>query len=345
MSETQNLQDTSAMTAFVELASGLWINQALSVAARLGVADFLKDGAKTTDELAQATETYAPSLYRLLRSLASVGVFTEVEPRRFALTPMGEYLREDNPFSLRYQAIMHCSDCNWPVKGEMYQTIKDGTPAIKAVFQVDNYFEYMEQHPEEGELFGKAVVGILRNFCLPLLKEYDFSGFTKVVGQAGPETVSIPWILKNNPQMQGVLFGPPPLVADAAGYAQSEGVAERCETIEGDPLDAFPSGGDLYSVSYTLIETPDESCVKMLQNIRRAMKDNGKVIVVDSLILPGEQYLWNKWLDVEEMTLGIGKVRTEEEFKLLFEAADFNLTRIITKEGETPAVLMELVPA
>lgn len=343
--EYQNVQNNSPMKAFVELSSGLWINQALNVAAKLGVADFLTEGAKSVEELAQATETYAPSLYRLLRALASVGVFTEVEPRRFALTPVGEYLREDNPFSLRYQVMMHCSECNWPLKGEMYRTIQDGKPTIQHIHQVENYMEYLDGHPQEAELFFRAVGGILKNFCLPLLEEYDLSGFTKVVGAAGPENVAIGWILKNNPTMQGILFGPPPVIAEAADYLNSEGVGNQCETVEGDWSTSVPAGAGLYTLSYTMIESDDDAALKILQNLRGAVAENGKVLVMDSVIAPGNEHDWNKWLDLEEMTMGNWKVRTQEEFNALFEKAGFKLTRVIAKKEETAASLMELVPA
>ncbi len=345
MSQSQSIQDNSALLAFMELSSGLWINQALNVAARLGVADLLKDGAKPVDELAKGTETHTRSLYRLMRALACMGVFTEVEPQKFALAPMGEFLREDNPYSLKYQVMMHCSECNWPLKGEMYRTVKDGRPTIQHIHGVENYMHYLEQHPQESELFFRAVGGILKNFCPPVLEEYDVSGFTKVVGAAGPENVAIAWILQHNPKAQGVLFGPPPVTEEASGYVSAEGVGDRCEAVEGDLHGSVPAGGDLYTLSYTMIEADDEAAVTILQNIRSAMNPNGKVIVMDSVIPLGNQPNWNKWLDLEEMTMGNWKVRTEAEFKEIFEKAGFKLARTINKEEETLTTLMELVQA
>ena len=345
MTDTQTVETNTPMLAFVELASGLWITQALNVAAKLGVADLLTEGAKSVEELAQATETYAPSLYRLLRTLASVGVFTEVEPKKFALTPVGEYLRDDHPGSLRYQVMMHCSECNWPLKGEMHRTVKDGKPTIQHIHGVENYMGYLDQHPQESELFFNAVFRILKNFCPPLLQEYDLSGVTKVVGAAGPENVAIAWILQNNPNAQGILFGPPPVIAEAAGYIDSEGLASRCETLEGDLVESLPPGGDLYTLSYTLIEANDDAALAILQSLRSAVAENGKVLVMDSVIFPGNDHDWNKWLDIEEMTMGDWKVRTEQEFKDLFDKAGFKLARLIYKKGENPASLMELVPA
>jgi len=128
MNQTKTVEKKSPMMAFVELVSGFWISQAMNVAAKLGIADLLTEEAKSIDELAQATNTHTPSLYRLLRTLASVGVFTEVEPHRFALTEIGEYLRSDNPDSLRYQAIMHGDDGTGWVLGKCFARLKTVNP-------------------------------------------------------------------------------------------------------------------------------------------------------------------------------------------------------------------------
>lgn len=332
----------SPMMAFVELVSGFWISQAMYVAAKLGIADLLTEEAKSIDELAQATDTHAPSLYRLLRTLASVGVFTEVESRRFALTPIGKYLCSDNPYSLRYQAIMHGDEWHWRTFGEMFHAVKDGKPAIHHLYQADSYWQYLAQNPESQSLFNQAMINVAKNYHTPFIESYDFSGFTKIVDVGGGEGRLISSILKANPHLHGILYDMPQTVVQAAKVLEQEGVAHRCETVAGDIFKSVPAGGDIYTMSYIFIDWDDDSCVTILQNIRSTIADNGKLLIIDSIVPSGNEYSWVKWVDLFELCMGHGKVRTQAEFIEVFQRADFKLSRILSME--TPCSVMELVP-
>lgn len=337
-----NPQTKSPMMAFVELTSKLWLTQALNVAAKLGVADLLTTESKSVDEIAQATNSHAPSLYRVLRCLASVGVFTEVEPYQFALTPIAEYLRTDNPYSFRAQVLMHCDDWHWRATGEMFRAVKDGKSAIHHLYQVNSYWEYLVKNPESQALFDRTMLAAARNFHAPFIKSYDFSDSSKVVDVAGGRGSLISAILKANPHLKGVLFDMPQTVVEAAEFLEKEGVIDRCERVGGDMFESVPTGGDIYTLSFIFIDWDDESLIKILNNIRNAMSKNGKLLAIDSIVPPGDEYSWIKWVDLDELTLSDGGPRTEIEFRELFEKAGFQLQRILTME--TPCSVMELVP-
>lgn len=342
MSNFPNTQTQSPMLAFVELASKLWINHAIGAAAKLGIADAMSHEAKSVEEIAQATETHAPSLYRLLRCLASVGIFTEVEPHSFTLTPMAEFLRNDHPQSLRHLVMMHCQPWHLRFTGEQIHSVKKGEAAVKEVYQIDALYEYFDRDPEAGELFNKGMVGLTRNYHIPLIKEYDFSGFTKVVDLAGGQGGLIAEILKANPHLQGVLFDLPQAVDQGADFLAQQGVADRCERVGGNMFESIPTGADLYTISYTIIDCSDESAIALLSSIRRGMADNAKLLVIDSIVPTGDEFHWSKWLDLEVMTIGNGRARTEAEFKEIFEKAGFEWVRTIS--AGTPVSGMELAP-
>ncbi|MFB2922871.1 methyltransferase [Aerosakkonema funiforme] len=332
----------SPLIAFLELNSRYWVNHALNAAAKLGIADVMSYEAKSVDEIAQASQTHAPSLYRLLRTLASVGVFAEVEPHRFALTPMAEYLRTDNPQSLRHQLMMHCAQWHLQFTKELINSIKDGQPAVTHAYQINTLYEYFDRDAEAGELFNLAMVGLTRNFHIPLVKAYDFSGYSKVVDLAGGQGALISEILKANPHLQGVLFDLPQAVDQAADFLAEQGVADRCERVGGDMFKSIPKGADLYTISYSIIDCNDESAIALLSSIRQGMADNAKLLVIDSIAPTGDEYHWVKWLDLDVLSIGKGGARTESEFRELFGKGGFELVRIIN--AGTPVSAMELIP-
>lgn len=337
-----NEQTKSPMMAFVELASKLWVSQALNVAAKLGIADLLTKESKSVDELAQATNSHAPSLYRVLRCLASVGVFSEIEEYQFALTPIAEYLRSDRPYSMREQILMHCEEWHSRSIGEMYRAVKEGKPAIQHLYQVDNYWHYLVQHPESQARFDRVMLAAAKNFHAPFVKSYNFSDCSKIVDVAGGRGALLASILKINPHLKGILFDMPQTVAEAAKFLENEGVSDRCSLVGGNMFESVPTGGDIYTLSYIFIDWDDESLIKLLKNIRNAIAQNGKLLVIDSIVPPADEHSWVKWVDLDELTLGYGGPRTEIEFREIFEKAGFQLARIL--KMDTPSSVMELVP-
>lgn len=337
-----NHEERSPMMQFMELSSAFWISQALNVAARLGIADHIKGEARTVHELATATQSNEAYLYRLLRSLASVGVFSEIEPQRFALTPVGEFLRSDIERSLRYVPIMHGDDWHWNGINAMHDVVRTGKPASQILRGIESYWHYLSENPDYHKHFNWGMLGVAMNYHTPFVETYDFGGVRQVIDIAGGEGTLIRTILRTNPHLSGILFEIPETVPAATQAIEHAGLSERCRVVSGDVFDAVPAGGDLYTLSYVLIDWNDRNCAKVLSNIRRAIHPTGKLLVIDSVITEGNDYTWAKWVDLFELCYGSGRVRKQSEFEQMYKAAGFRWVRTI--EMGTPSVVMELVP-
>ncbi len=337
-----NESPESAFTILTRLFSGARISQAINVAVKLGIPDLLKDGAENIDELAKASDSHAPSLDRLLRALASVGIFTEIAPQRFALTPIGKYLQKDHPESLHYLAIMNSEEWVWGSIGEMYRSVKEGKPAISDRYSANSYWEYLTKHPEAKAIADNAMVNLTKSLFISLMKFYDFSNFSKVVDVGGGKGLLISLILKNNPHLQGILFDLPETFTKGTKVLDIEEVAHQCEVVGGDMFKSVPTGGDLYILSLVLADWDSNNCSKILQNVRQAIPQTGKLLVIDLLITPGDQFHQAKWIDIFELCLGSGKISTEIEYREIFEKSGFKWVRNFWLENF--AILIELVP-
>ena len=328
----QQLQDSgiSPVMALNQMITATWTVQSIYLAASLGIADLLKDGPKSVNELAHATDSQAPYLYRVLRALASVGVFIEISPHQFALTEMAQYLRSDIPGSLRYISMMSSDQWHWNSLGDILHVVKTGQPAMQHLYQVDNTFEYLSQNPTSGAIFNNAMTGWSKTAHIAVVDAYDFSGVNKIVDVAGGHGTLIAAILAANPKMEGVLFDVPHVVADARNLLDREGVIDRCKIVGGDFFEAVPFGGNAYIMSHIVHDWGDEDCIKFLRNIRQSIAENGRLLVVEMVIPSGNTPHFGKLMDICMMTMySAGRERTEAEYRQLFQAAGFRLTQII----------------
>src|ERR1700680_4393747 len=207
---------SAAPWKLLQMMTGYWVTQALYVAAKLGIADLLREGPVNCDVLASKTRTHPQSLYRTLRALASVGVFTEVAPEKFALTPSAALLQSGTPNSMRALAIMYAEE-QYRAWGEMLYSVRTGQPAFEHQFGME-VFEYFVQNPEAGAVFNEAMTGLTSQVADALASTYDFSGFETIVDIGGNLGTVIAAILRGYPHARGILFDPPNVVASAAGY-------------------------------------------------------------------------------------------------------------------------------
>ncbi|KST68511.1 methyltransferase [Mastigocoleus testarum] len=332
---TSKLFQTSEMSppeALIQMIAGKWVSQSIYVASSLGIADLLKDGAKHIDEIAQATGTYSPKLYRLLRALASIDVFIEIEEYKFALTPIAEYLRSDIPNSLRAFSRIEGDEWSWRSWGEILHAIKTNQSLFHRLYQVENAYEYFTKNSKSADLFNNAMTSLTRNTIIPvILDSYDFSCVEKVVDVGGGHGALIASILTSYPQISGVLYDLPHVTAEASRLLHEEGVAKRCEIVSGDFYVSIPSGGDAYILSQILHNFDDDHCIKILKNVRHAMAEKGKLLVIQAVISPGNEPCFNKFLDLALM-ISIdsgGQERSESRYCQLFEAAGFLLNQIV----------------
>ncbi len=312
----------------LRMMTSYWASQAVYVAAKLGIADLLAEGPVACDTLAAATGSHAPSLYRLLRTLASAGVFTESAPGHFAITPTAALLRSGTPDSMRSLAIIYAEEC-YQAWGDMLHAIRTGEPAFEHHYGMPA-FEYFARHPEVGQVFNEAMIGYTHRVASAAVAAYDFSPFAVVVDVGGGHGALLAAILRAHPAARGILFDLPHVMEGAAGFLEEAGVADRCERAGGDFFTAVPAGGDAYVLSQILHDWDDERCLAILRQCRRAIREDGKVLVVELVLPPGEEPSFGKWLDVHmlAMTSG-GKERTEAEYAALFAATGFALTRAV----------------
>ncbi|HKS30725.1 MAG TPA: methyltransferase [Pyrinomonadaceae bacterium] len=321
-------------TAMTRMIYGFMLSQAVYVAAQLGLPDILKDGPRSSEQLACATGTDAASLYRVLRALAAVGVFEETEPNQFSLTPMGETLRSDAQGSLRPLAVCMGGQCNWQAWGDILHSVKTGESAFEHVFGT-GFFQHLERHPDNAKMFLESM-----NCCASLYNEaivsgYDFSRFGKIVGIGGGQGKLITAILKANPETRGIFFDTPNQTPVAERLFEQQGVADRCETITGDFLEAVPEGGDAYLLKHIIHDWDDPRAVEILKNCRRSMKPEARLLLIEEIIAEDSEFAPAKVLDIQQLLMPGGRERTAEEYKKLLEAAGFELTNII----QTPSSL------
>jgi hypothetical protein len=311
------------------------------VAAKLGIADLLVDGPRSAEELAAATKTQAGALYRVLRALASVGIFSEVTSGRFALTPMAELLRSDTSNSIRALAIMYAEE-QYRAWDDVLHSVRTGQPAFEHAFGLP-YFDYFATHPEASQVFNEAMVGWTSQVVEAVVAAYDFSPFGAVVDVGGGHGALLAAILKSAPAARGILFDLPQVVESAEPFLAAAGVADRCARVGGDFFGEIPSGADAYLLAQILHDWDDEHSVAILRQVRRAMPDYGKLLVVELTLPEGDAPAFRKWMDLHMLVLLNGRERTARQYSDLFHTAGFELARTIpTHTGQS---IVEAVPA
>ena len=330
---------------FVELvamARGYQRSQALAVAAELGIADLLVGGDRGVDELAELTGTHAPTLYRLLRALASVGVFAEHGGHRFSLTPMGDHLRRDHPLSVRPAVMMFCGDYEWKAWGELGHSVRTGENAARHALGMD-VWEHRRQHPEDGEVFDAAMRTFTRSGAPAEVAAYDFGRHRVVADIGGGTGALLVHILQAHPAVSAILFDQPAVVRGAAAVLSAAGVEDRVDIVAGSFFDEVPPGADAYVLRRILHDWPDDDCVRILQRVRAVIGDDGRLIVIDGVVGPPNEDPHVKFLDLMMLVSAGGRERTETEWRELIADGGFQLQRITP--GSTNSHLLEATPA
>jgi len=326
--------ETPPAAAMLQLIASFWMSRALYLAVKLGVADLLKDGPKHSEELARATGMHPPSLYRVLRALASVGVFAEDQQGRFALTPLAATLRTDVPGSLRAFALAELDEDHYAAWGDLPHSVRTGEVAFDHLFGMD-VWRYRAQHPEEGRIFDEAMTSFSSVVNAAIVASYDFSSIKSIVDVGGGDGSLIAAILRANPSMQGVLFDLLPHVIKRAGQRiEKEGLSGRCQIVAGDFFAAVPRGGDAYLLKWIIHDWDDARSVALLRNIRRAMAEDGRLLLVEAVIPRDNSPSFHKFMDLTMLVMTGGRERTEAEYRALLAAAGFRLTRIVPTPSE-----------
>lgn len=325
-----------------DLVNGYRVTQAIHVAATLGLADLLKGGPVTSQELARRSGTHPDALYRLLRALASVGVFEEGEGRRFALTPVGQCLRGDAEDSVAGLAAFVGRPYYWQAWAHLLHSVQTGENAFRHVHGMGNW-EYRARHPGENVIFDGAMVSTTRRVTGAVLEAYDFSRFRRVVDVGGGRGALLAALLERFPGMRGVLFDQPQVVAQAAPLLEGAGVAGRCEVVAGSFFDAVPPGGDAYVLKSILHDWEDDEATGILRRCREAMAPGAALLVVEfELGEPNRQPL-AKFADLTMLVGTGGRERSLGEYGALLEAAGFRVAGV-APSAAGPSVI-EAAPA
>src|SRR5690349_2199493 len=257
----------------LQLISGFWISRAVYVIGKLGIPDLLQTGPKTAEELASATKTHAPSLFRILRALVSVGVLNSADGGRFAQTPVSETLVTDAPGSLRWFAVSELGQEHYPAWGNLMHSVKTGEIAFDNFFGAD-VWKYFQQNPEDAAVFNNSMSAVTAHTNEAITSLYDFSQFGTIVDVGGGHGGLITSILEKNPEVKGVLFDAAEVIEGARPKIEAAGLADRLEAVAGDFFKSVPEGGDAYVMKWIIHDWDDEKSNTILKNIRTQMQPN-----------------------------------------------------------------------
>ncbi len=340
-------QETTSHTVpphlqLIQMGAASWVSAVMYAAAKLGIADHLASGPRSAVELAGETRTHAPSLHRLMRTLAGLGILTERDAQRFALTSLGEALKTGAPGSARATLIAFCNPAFWHSWEEIIYSLETGKPGFDKANGMP-IFEYLAQHPEEASCFSEAMVGFHGSEPPTVARAYDFSGVTTLVDVGGATGNMLAAILSTHPALRGVLFDRPHVVRDAPALLKARGVESRVTIEAGDFFERVPSGGDVYLMSHIIHDWNEDQCRTILGHCRKVMKANGRLLIVETVLPTGDTPHQGKMQDMVMLVVPGGQERTEAEYTTLLGKAGFRLNRVVPTDSVVSVV--EAVPA
>jgi hypothetical protein len=323
------------------LIAGGWIGQAVHVAAKLGIADVLETGSKTPSEIAKATGSHPESLRRLLRTLASLGVFAEDPEGRFGLTPLADGLRSQAPISLRAFAIMLGEEMLWRPWGELHHAVQTGESAFAHVFGRGLY-DYLGTHQDAAAIFDAAITDRARQENGAVVDVYDWWPDT-IIDVGGGQGSLLAALLAHAPNARGVVFEAPQVIDGAKQMLERVGLARRCAVVSGDFFQSIPAEGDLYLMRRIMHGWSDEKATIILRNCRKAMARSARLLIIEHVLAPGNEPSWGKMLDLQQLVLSAGgRERSKGEYASLLAATGFRLERVIPTTST--ASLIEAIP-
>ncbi len=341
MSDTTSI-DMPPAVYLSQLIGNTGFVHAILVAANLGLADLLKDGPLSIADLAEATGTHARSLYRMLRALASRGIFSEDADGRFSLTALADPLRSDAPDSIHNWALFVGSEAELQTWAHLSYSVRTGKPAFEHIFG-KGWFDYLDEQPEMAQIFNHLMTGGSTSDAAAIIEAHDFSVYRKIVDIGGGHGALLAHILEQNPQSSGVLFDAPSVIAGATGAIDTQVNQGRAERVAGNFFEAVPNGGDAYVLKYIIHDWDDERAIVILKKCRQAMAENGRVLLVEMVIPAGNAPSPGKFLDLEMLLYFYSRERTEAEYRDLLQQAGLELITITPTAS--PFSILEAAPA
>ncbi|MBO1349428.1 MAG: methyltransferase [Hormoscilla sp. GUM202] len=319
-------------------ATGYWVSQCIYIAAKLGIADLLKEGEQHCDALATATNSNKDAIYRLLRALASVGIFAETQPQYFQLTPLATYLQSDVSNSLKAYAIILGAEQPYQAWGNLMYSMQTGQNAFENLYGMNSY-EFLQQNPTLGKIVDRAMTDLSGVESAGVLTAYDFSSIGKLVDVGGGNGRLLSSILQAYSTMTGVLFDRPDVIDRASDLLSTAGVSDRLQLAKGDFFNTIPEGGDAYLLKHIIHNWGDEQAIAILKNCYQAMGEAGRLLAIEMVIPPGNEPSAGKLMDINMLVMCAGgRERTEAEYGELLKAAGFKLTLIVPTASDVSVI-------
>lgn len=332
----------AAQVQLMQMAMGFSAPFLLRVAAQLSLADHLADGPRTAEQLAGLTNTNAGALYRVLRTLASIGIFKEDESRRFSLTALAEPLQSTIPGSVRNSILSITGDLFIIPWSKLLYSVQTGEPSFDHYFGVP-FFDHLTKNPEEACLFFDLLIGINSADAPAVAAAYDFSAFKTIADIGGATGHILTTILGTHPGPHGTVFDVPDNHAPAVELIDARGMTDRVTFVPGSFFESVPAGSDLYLLSHILHDWSEEQCLTILANCHRAMAPSSRLLIIEMVLTEGNDFHPGKVLDMTMLATTPGQERTESEYRALLEKAGFKLNRVIPTNSAISIV--EALPA
>jgi O-methyltransferase domain/Dimerisation domain len=337
ITETSGRPTTAVKQHLMQIASGFELSACLHVAAKLNIADHLAGGPRPVEALAAETGSNADALYRVMRALVSIAVFSEPEPRTIALSPAAELLRSDVPGNVHGLVQWATNPLLMHVTSDLLHSVKTGNPAIEHLYGKPA-FECFASMPEFNFAFNEGMTAISADLAPAVLEAYDFSDVGTLMDVAGGHGYFLCEALRRHPQMKGILLDQPSVVEGAKCVLCDMRVEDRCQPIGGNFFEHIPAGADAYFMQHIIHDWNDEPALKILGNVRQALtgRPHGRLIVVDMVLPEDSRPHPGKLLDLLMLMLPGGRERTESEWRALLAKAGFTITRIVpTKAADS----------
>jgi hypothetical protein len=319
------------------MATAFWVSRIVHAAAKLDLADKLANGARSAAEIAGAAQLHAPALHRLMRSLASLGILTETEGQRFALTPLGEALKTGAPGSARASVLTLCSPWFAGAMDGLVESVRTGKTAFEKTHGMP-VFDFLGQHPEDASLFSETMVGIHGGEPPAVAQAYDFSKFGTIVDVGGATGNMLATILARHQGPRGILADLPHVEKDAAAFLKAKGVSDRVRIEPHDFFKSVPEGGDAYILSHVIHDWSEAQCLTILGHVRKAMKSDARLLLVEMVLPARDEPHFGKILDMVMLALPGGEERTAEQYEALLAKAGFKLTRVVPTQSTVSVI-------
>jgi hypothetical protein len=336
------IEQRTPQAQLIQMAMSYRVSTLVYIAAEMNLADRLAEAPRTADELAESTGSFAPALYRVMRTLAGMGLFTEDSDRRFSLTPLGETLRTGTPGSIRSTVLTLAGGLFTKSYGELHYSIKTGKPAFEKVFGMP-VFEWLAKHPVEASMFSETMVGFHAAEPDAVANAYDFSQAETVVDIGGATGNLLAAILSHHREPRGILFDLPHVVADAPALIRARGLTDRIAIESGSFFERIPVANGVYLLSHIIHDWSEGQCLTILGICRRTISPNSRLLIIEIVLPTGNAPHPGKMVDMTMLAVAGGQERTEPEYRELLERAGFRLTQVVPTESAVSIV--EAVPA